>query len=286
MSKKLLALYGLKWNPFGVELPLEALFVPPKVELFCSRVEHGLLRDGGFALITGDPGSGKSVTLRLLAERLARLSDLTVAVLTHPQSHLADFYRELGELFGLAVQPHNRWAGFKTLRERWLAHLHHTRLRPVLLIDEAQEMLPVVLSELRLLASTQFDSRPLLSIVLAGDGRLADLLRRDDLLPLGSRIRIRLALDYASREELRACLDHLLATAGNPTLMTAELMHTVCEHAVGNHRVLTTMAAELLDAAAARELPQLDEKLYLELFTPPRAPNKPRRLAPTESHRS
>ncbi|MGH7416522.1 MAG: hypothetical protein ACREKB_01930, partial [Candidatus Rokuibacteriota bacterium] len=165
-------------------------------------------------------------------------------------------------------------------------HMHHTRLRPVLLIDEAQEMLPAVFSELRLLASTQFDSRPLLSIVLAGDGRLADLLRRDDLLPLGSRIRIRLALDYASREELRACLDHLLATAGNPTLMTAELMHTVCEHAVGNHRVLTTMAAELLDAAAARELPQLDEKLYLELFTPPRAPNKPRRLAPTESHRS
>ena len=128
MTKKLLALYGLKWNPFTVELPLEALFVPPKVELFCSRVEHGLLRDGGFALITGDPGAGKSVTLRVLAERLARLSDLTVAVLTHPQSHLADFYRELGELFGLSVHPHNRWAGFKTLRERWLAHLHHIRL--------------------------------------------------------------------------------------------------------------------------------------------------------------
>ena len=45
------------------------------------------------------------------------------------------------------MHPHNRWAGFKTLRERWLAHLHHTRLRPVLLIDEAQEMLPAVLSE-------------------------------------------------------------------------------------------------------------------------------------------
>ena len=284
MTKKLLALYGLKWNPFAVELPLEALCVPPKLELFCSRIEQSLIREGGFAFITGDPGAGKSVALRLLAERLGRVPDLTVGALTHPQSHLADFYQELGELFGVAVRPQSRWAGFKTLRERWLAHLDHTRLRPVLLIDEAQEMLPAVLSELRLLASTHFDSRPLLTVILAGDGRLADLLRRDDLLPLGSRIRIRLPLGYAAREELHACLGHLLSTAGNPTLMTPELMHTLCEHALGNYRVLTAMAAELLAAAAQRELPQLDEKLYLELFVQPRPTPKPRRLAPAESH--
>jgi general secretion pathway protein A len=283
MTKKLLALYGLKWNPFAIELPLEALFVSPRVELFCSRVEQSLVREGGFALITGDPGAGKSVALRLLAERLGRLTDLTVGALTHPQSGLADFYRELGELFGVALQPHNRWGGFKTLRDRWLAHLDHTRLRPVLLIDEAQDMLPVVLSELRVLASTQFDSRPLLSVVLAGDGRLADLLRRDDLLPLGSRIRMRLTLEYAAREELGACLGHLLTTAGNAKLLTAELVHTLCEHALGNYRVLTTMGAELLAAAAQRELPHLDEKLYLELFTPPRAASKSRRLGPAES---
>jgi general secretion pathway protein A len=283
MTKKLLALYGLKWNPFAIELPLEALCVTPKIELFCSRVEQSLVREGGFALITGDPGAGKSVALRLLAERLGRLTDLTVGALTHPQSHLADFYRELGDLFGVALHPHNRWAGFKTLRDRWLAHLEHTRLRPVLLIDEAQEMLPAVLSELRLLASTQFDSRPLLSVVLAGDGRLAELLRRDDLLPLGSRIRIRLSLEYASREELGACLGHLLTTAGNAKLMTGELVHTLCEHAMGNYRVLTSMAAELLAAAAQRELPHLDEKLYLELFTPPRTASRPRRPTPVES---
>lgn len=283
MTKKLLALYGLKWNPFAVELPLEALCVPPKLELFCSRIEQSLIREGGFALITGDPGAGKSVALRLLADRLGRLPDLTVGALTHPQSHLADFYQELGDLFGVALRPHSRWAGFKTLRERWLAHLDHTRLRPVLLIDEAQEMLPAVLSELRLLASTHFDSRPLLTVVLAGDGRLAELLRRDDLLPLGSRIRIRLPLEYAAREELHACLRHLLSTAGNPTLMTAELVHTLCEHAMGNYRVLTVMAAELLAAAAQRELPQLDEKLYLELFTQPRPSAKPRRAGAAES---
>lgn len=278
MTKKLLALYGLKWNPFASEVPPDALLPTPKIETFCWRIEQSHVREGGFALITGDSGTGKSVVLRLLAERLARVRDLTVGVLAHPQSHVADFYRELGDVFGVALKPHNRWNGFKTLREQWAAHLERTLLRPVLLIDEAQEMPSLVLSELRLLSSAHFDSRALLSVVLAGDGRLTDLFRREELRPLGSRIRSRLTLEYATREELRAGLEHRLAAAGNPTLMTAELMTTLCEHALGNYRVLTTMADELLAVAARRELPQLDEKLYLEVFAPPRsaAPAKAR----------
>jgi type II secretory pathway predicted ATPase ExeA len=172
MNKKLHALYGLKWNPFSPELPTEALLVPAKVESFCWRVENSLVREGGFALISGDPGTGKSV-------------------------------------------------------------------------------------------------------VLAADGRLTDKLRRDELLPLGSRIRMRLAMEYASREELLACLTHLIERAGHPELMTEALKTTLCDHAAGNYRTLTTMAANLLTVAVERELPLLDEKLYFEVFTPDN--RKPRR---------
>jgi general secretion pathway protein A len=275
MTKKLLALYGLKWNPFSPDLPTEALHSTPKLDTFCWRLEHSHVREGGFALITGDPGTGKSVALRLLAEHLGRLREVTVGALAHPQSSVADFYRELGDLFGVPLRPHNRWGGFKALRERWHAHIDTTLSRPVLLIDEAQEMTPTVLSELRLLASTRFDSRLILSVVLAGDGRLAEALRHEALLPLGSRIRTRLVMEYASSEELLACLKHLVSTAGNAKLMTAELMATLCDHALGNYRVLTTMAAELLAAAAQREAPQLDEKLYLEVFATPRPAKAP-----------
>jgi type II secretory pathway predicted ATPase ExeA len=276
MNKKLLALYGLKWNPFSPELPTEALFLDAKIENFCWRIEQALVREGGFALISGDPGSGKSVVLRLLAERLAQLPEIQVAAISHPSANLADFYREMGDLFAVELRPHNRWGGFKVLRERWAAHLESTLLRPVLLIDEAQEMAPTVLNELRLLASARFDSRSLLSVVFAGDGRFTVKLRREELLPLGSRIRARLHMEYASREELLACLKHLQTTAGNASLMTPELMATLCDHAVGNYRVLTAMAAELLANAAQQEITQLDEKLYLQVFGTPAAATRKR----------
>ena len=135
-------------------------------------------------MIHGDPGTGKSVALRLLAQRLSRLPDISAGVITHPQSSLVDFYRELGDIFAVPLKPHNRWGGFKTLREAWFALLETTRRRPVLLVDEAQEMAPATLSELRLLASARFDSQPLLCVVLAGDAHLIEKLRREELLPL------------------------------------------------------------------------------------------------------
>ena len=278
MNQRLLALYGLKWNPFSPDVPTEALYVPPPIENFCWRIEQAQLREGGFALVHGDPGSGKSVVMRLLAARLARLTDLSVGVIHHPQSNLSDFYRELGDLFGIAMRMSNRWGGFKALRARWLDHFGAATRRPVILIDEAQEMSPSVLSELRLLASARFDSQSLLCIVLAGDTRLLDKLRREELIPLGSRIRTRLATGVASRDELLACLDHLLASAGNAGLMTPELRHTLVDHAAGNYRLCIGMAAELLMAAAQRDLPVLDEKLYLQVFAAP-ATQHPRRPA-------
>ena len=96
MNHKLLALYGLKFNPFSPELPVDAIFVPQKIESFCWRIEHAQIREGGFAMVHGEPGSGKSIVLRVLAERLKKLPDVTVGAINHPQSNLADFYRELG----------------------------------------------------------------------------------------------------------------------------------------------------------------------------------------------
>ena len=265
---RLLAFYGLKWNPFTPDIPIEGLLCSPPIEHFGWRLEQ-LVREGGFALMIGDPGTGKSVALRLLDHRLSRVRDVVVGVVSRPQSGVSDFYRELGDLFDVNLTPHNRWGGFKALRERWKTHLESTLLRPVLLIDEAQAMTPTVLCELRMLSSARFDAASYLTVVLCGDDRLTGLFRHEDLVPLASRIRTRLVMEYASRDQLLALLQHVTAQAGNANLMTKPLMQTLAEHAVGNCRLLMTMAAELLVEAMGREQTQLDEKLYLEVFQVP-----------------
>ncbi len=268
MNRKLLAVYGLKYNPFSQEVPTEALATTPQVEHFCWRVEN-LAREGGFALVTGAAGAGKSSALRILQTRLSALVDLRVGVLSRPHSGVADFYRELGELFGVSMSPHNRWAGAKVLRQRWQAHIEQSLFRPVLLIDEAQEMITATLTELRLLCSDLLDSRMLLTVVLGGDGRLTDRFRTDELLSLGSRMRVRLSLEPLSPAQLHEVLEHRMQAAGGQNLMTPGLQQTLCEHAAGNLRVLMTMADQLLAEGLNMEVAQLDEKLYLEVFSVP-----------------
>ena len=269
MNRELLTLYGLKWNPFATDVPVGSLMATPAVDSFCRKIEQHLVRQGGFALVVGEPGTGKSAALRLLANRLERMDGLNVAALSHASASIGDFYNEMGDLFGITLVHNNRWSGFKGLRQRWRAHLEDTRMRPVLLVDEAQELISPVLTEMRLLGSTDFDSRAILSVVLAGDNRLLAKLRGVELQPVASRIRQRLVMASVEDHVLANMLDHLLEEAGNPTLMTRGLKDTLVAHAGGNFRTLTIMADGLLAAAADQNREVLDDKLFLETWGEP-----------------
>src|SRR5690606_34820569 len=179
---RLRARYGLKYNPFDPEIPTEDLWTAPGFDLFAGRVE-ALTRSGGFGMLTGAVGTGKSKAFQALAGRLAAISDLVVGVMERPQSSPSDFYRELGRVFAVDLTPANRYGGFRALRDRWESHLQTHLRHPVLLVDEAQEMPTACLSELRLLGSTRFDSRYLLTVVLAGDPRLPERFRTRELQP-------------------------------------------------------------------------------------------------------
>jgi type II secretory pathway predicted ATPase ExeA len=277
VNRKSLSLLGLKHNPFACDIPIEAIHVSSRLSHFCLRVEQITL-SGGFIKIQGDPGNGKSVSLRYLASQLRASPDILVGVLTKPQGSLSDFYRELGDIFRVPLSPSNRWGGFKSLRERWVAHFDNNFRRPVLLLDEAQLIHVKVLEELRLLASLDFDSRIALTVVLVGDRRLEERLRRPDLLPLASRIRVTLSLEARSTAEMEVFLDHVLKLAGNPQLMTPGLKKAVADHAHGNHRLLTNLAGEILALGVQKEVSQLDEGLFFELLSadevPPRKGKK------------
>jgi type II secretory pathway predicted ATPase ExeA len=263
-ARKLSALYGLKWNPFLEDIPVEALCETPRIKHFAWRIED-LVMHGGFALVTGDVGAGKSAALRMLAGKLTPLRDVVVGEVTRPQSRVTDFYREIGDLFGVPVSTSNRWGAYKAVRAKWQEHITSTMFRPVLLVDEAQEMSPLLLSELRLLGSTKLDTCTIITVVLCGDRRLEEKLRTPDLAPIASRIRTRLVLDAEPPDVLGTMLRHLLATAGNAALMSEELQRTVCEHAAGNRRVLMHLCNELLALGVAKNAKRLDESLYLEM---------------------
>jgi len=265
-QKTLQALYGLKWNPFSRDLPSEALQKRPEIEHFCWRAEN-LVMDGGFALITGDPGTGKSAALRIVAERIGAIPEVVVAEFSRPQSRVGDFYREMGFLFNLDIRCSNRYGGHKSLREKWRAHIESTLFKPVIMIDEAQQMDPLVLTELRLLSSDKFDTKVLITVILCGDARLTEKLNTPELLPINSRLRTKLVMQSATREELIEILTEALELAGNPSLMTEELIATLAEHANGNCREMMIAADELLCEAVRRELKQMDTKLYIEYYT-------------------
>lgn len=266
MPDDILALFGLKHNPFCRGIPREAIWHPPGSAAFFYRVETIAL-DGGFGLIAGESGLGKSKILQLLSDRLLFVGgDVVVGVMERPQSSVSDFYRELGHLFEVNLSPSNRYGGFKSLREKWRNHIQSTLLRPILLVDEAQEAAHSCLTELRLLSSARFDSECLLTTVLCGDNRLPERFRSPQLAPLGSRIRTRWLLQPWERNVLSDFLEHALDAAGAPHLMTDELKKGLVEHAAGNLRILCGIGDELLSAGAQRKVKQLDEQLFLELY--------------------
>jgi len=257
--------FGLKWNPFSKDIPVEGMVVTPRVGKFCWRVEN-LVMDGGYAMITGAHGLGKSIALRILEDRLSTLREVQVGVIVRPQSSLLDFYREIGHLFGVDLSVSNRWGSFKELRRRWQSHIESTLFRPVLIIDEAQEVPTAVLNELRFLAAEKFDSRSLLTIVFAGDDRLPDKFRQSELQPLGSRIGARLVIEPGSHDEMVHLLTGCLDKAGNSHLMTKDLIETLASHAAGIPRIMMNMGLELLIEAFKQEAKVIDEKIFLSVF--------------------
>lgn len=266
--------YGLAFNPFATDLRTSAMFITSAAESFCWRVTYQL-EEGGFVLLLGEPGVGKSVTLRILASTLSVIREVNVAVLTRPQASVFDFYRELGSLFSADIKPSNRWRATQELRAQFVKHIETTLYRPVILIDEAQEMSAQVMRELRLLGTMALDARNLLTIVLSGDFRLQELLKTASFAPVYSRCRTRLVLEPATPEQLEEVLRHLLKGAGNPELMTDGLIRTICEHAAGNLRSLMQIGHSLLVTAVEKKVQVIDEKLFFDVFhkSPKRLPS-------------
>jgi type II secretory pathway predicted ATPase ExeA len=257
--------FGLRTNPFFGELSAKDIYVTDKMEIFCQKA-GSVVTNGGFAVLTGDPGMGKSCLTRRFSSNLAEVPELMVRALSLPKCSNRDFYRQMTKSFAVPMATTNRYSNFSSLREKWQSHVRGNNLRPILIIDEAQELSGDILLELRLLGSTEYDSKCILGVFLAGDRRLQERLQQAELSPIASRVRATMNLDSQSVVDMGKILDNSLDKAGNIDLFSPGLKKLVVDSAAGNPRTMMTIGNDLLMNACAQGASKIDEDMFYEIF--------------------
>lgn len=259
---KMLQFFSLRYNPFRPDVPASDLVLSQESKNFITRIED-LVLDGGFACITGEPGLGKSTLLRQIHEHMSKIPDINITELARPQSTIIDIYRELANGYGFEVNGFNRFTSFKKLRQNWKKHISTTDFRPIVLIDEAQHLSVSVLDELRIICSESYDSKRLITVVFAGDGRFLEKLGREELRPLASRISVKRSFYPLSPQELVSQVTDLIMRAGNPSLFETCVLESVANAAAGNIRAMVHSLASLLLAAYRSEAPVVNQSIFL-----------------------
>ncbi|MBW2735624.1 MAG: AAA family ATPase [Deltaproteobacteria bacterium] len=203
------------------------------------------------AAIIGPSGAGKSGILRSLADALPE-ARYRVHYVKVTDLSKRDFCREIAVALG--SEPAGYYGALvRTIQQRCQSLLEQESLRPVILLDEAHDIRPDVLAILRVLTNFEMDSRLVVSVVLAGQSALRQLLRRDDLEAVARRIAHYASLRLLSRQETRHYVEHRLAIAGAKTDLFDSAAHdAVYEAAQGNLRAINRLALKSLEIAAAQ----------------------------------
>jgi len=206
--------FGLNEKPFSITPDPRYLFMSERHGEALAHLVYGVTESGGFIQLTGEVGTGKTMLVRtLLLNRMPANAD--VAVVLNPQLSVREFLVSICEELGVAV-PEER-GSIKALIDtlnRHLLNAHADGRRTILVVDEAQNLAPEVLEEVRLLTNLETAKQKLLQIILIGQEELRDLLARNDLRQLAQRITGRYHLEPLSRDETADYIEHRLKVAG------------------------------------------------------------------------
>ncbi|NQZ87012.1 MAG: AAA family ATPase [Colwellia sp.] len=204
--------FGLKESPFSIAPNPRFLFMSERHKEALAHLSYGLGETGGFALLTGEVGTGKTTISRRLMEQLP--DNTQAAFILNPtlssQELLATVCDEL------KIRYRKTGATLKTLTDKIYEKLnknHQASLNTLLIIDEAQHLAPEVLEQLRLLTNLETDTKKLLQIILIGQPELKQLLQRRDLRQLAQRITARYHLLPLTKVEVTHYIQHRLSVA-------------------------------------------------------------------------
>jgi general secretion pathway protein A len=245
--------FGLSEAPFSIAVNPRYLYMSPRHRDALAHLLYGVGAGGGFILLTGEVGTGKTTLNRCLIEQLPDNAD--VAIVLNPALDSRDLLQSVCEELAIALPEAPTLKQLTDALHRFLIDNHGRGRKTVLMIDEAQHLDFAVLEQIRLLTNLETDDEKLLHIILIGQPELADKLARPELRQLNQRITARFDLQPLSGEETAAYVRHRLQVAGMPAgreLFSERLLRQVYRRSRGIPRLINLLCDRMLLGAYGR----------------------------------
>ena len=204
--------FSLNQPPFSIAPDPRYLFMSERHREALAHLLFGVKGGGGFVLLTGEIGAGKTTVCRCFMEQLP--ADCKLGYIFNPRLTVAELLQAMCEEFGLERPGGDGVKAYIDVINRYLLDSHARGVNNVLIIDEAQNLSPGVLEQLRLLTNLETSQRKLLQIILVGQPELRTMLARPDLEQLAQRVIARYHLGPLSSPDTASYIGHRLAVAG------------------------------------------------------------------------
>ncbi len=237
--------YNLIEFPFNITPDPRFLYYAPHHREAFDHLMYGITQRKGFIELTGEVGSGKTTLCRALLSSLG--DDVETALILNPSLTETQLLRAMLNDFGLEPRGRDRLAYIECLNE-FLLHHYHEGINVALLIDEAQDLTPQVMEQVRLLSNLETDQHKLIQIVLCGQPELKKRLNRPDLRQLRQRITVRYYLPTLTVEEAGGYIKHRLWVAGpeSTASFSAGAVKAVHRYAQGCPRLINAVCDNAL----------------------------------------
>ena len=251
--------YGLKEKPFNLLPDPEYLFMSQGHENVYTHLEYTIAENKGFVVITGEIGSGKTTLINFLLERIGE--DINLALINNTYVRPTQLVKMICKEFELEVEGMDK-TEMIDLFHGFLLRQFAERKRALLIIDEAQNLTPETMEEIRMLSNLESEKHHLIQMILVGQPELKYKLQRKELCQFAQRVTVSCHLDGLNKDEVDKYIRHRLkvAGAGGVDIFDAGAIAAIASYSRGIPRIINILCDTALVYGYADELKVVDKK--------------------------